>query len=211
MKYDGFAPRTSLHSVPGSPRKLSSTLEIVVDWVVDHEETRDLLQRYVALLDLPTDRLRVTTERRVFESWLGRRLRGSIGGAYAFAAATGDHLVLINLPRIDRSRPRSLEVVVAEELLHMRDWLDGDHRRHAKHGYDRIAHRVSTLTGATLDEIRASLVPPVRRPARYVYACPSCGVRVPRQRSGNWSCGRCAPRFDARFLLRLQPALGGEA
>ena len=179
-------------------------------WLVDHEETRDLLERYVALLELPTDRLRVTTDRRVFESWLGRRLRSSIGGAYAFGPAFGDHLILINLPRIDRSRPKSLEVVVAEELLHMRDQLDGDHRRHAKHGYDRIAHRVSALTGATLDEIRASLVPPVRRPGRYVYGCPSCGIRVPRQRPGTWSCARCAPRFDPRFLLRLQPAGGGD-
>jgi hypothetical protein len=185
-------------------------MEIAVGWLVDHEETRDLLERFVALLELPTDRLRVTTERRVFERWLGRRLGSSIGGAYAFAPASGDHLILINLPRIDRSLPRSLEVVVAEELLHMRDRLDGDHRRHAKHGYDRIAHRVSALTGATLEEIRTSLVPPVRRPARYVYGCPNCGVRVPRQRPGNWSCGRCAPRFDPRFLLRLQPALGGE-
>jgi hypothetical protein len=185
-------------------------LEIVVGWLVDHEETRDLLKRYVALLELPTDQLRVTTDRRVFESWLGRRLRSSIGGAYAFGPAVGDYLVLINLPRIDRSRPKSLDVVVAEELLHMRDQLDGDHRRHAKHGYDRIAHRVSALTGATLDEIRASLVPAVRRPARYVYGCPSCGIRVPRQRPGTWSCARCAPRFDPRFLLRLQPAGGGD-
>jgi hypothetical protein len=99
-------------------------------------------------------------------------------------------------------------VVVAEELLHMRDRLDGDLRRHAKHGYDRIALRVSALTGATLEEIRASLVPPARRPARYLYACSSCGLRVPRQKQGTWSCGRCAPRFDPRFILRLQSASG---
>jgi predicted SprT family Zn-dependent metalloprotease len=184
-------------------------LEIaVVSWLVDHEETRELIQRYVARLELPTNRLRVTTERRNFERWLVRRLRSSIGGAYAFAAASGEHLILINLPRIDQSRPRSLEVVVAEELLHMRDRLDGDSRRHAKHGYDRIAHRVSALTGATLEEIRASLVPPTRRPARYLYGCPSCGVRVPRQKQGTWSCGRCAPRFDMRFILQLQSASG---
>src|SRR5919112_5584948 len=156
------------HRVSDSPRRrLAVILEIVVGWLVDHEETRDLLERYVALLELPTDRLRVTTECRVFESWLGRRLRSSIGGAYAFAPTSGDHLILINLPRIDQSRPRSLEVVIAEELLHMRDRLDGDLRRHAKHGYDRIAHRVSALPGATLEEIRASVLAPVRRPARY--------------------------------------------
>ena len=210
MRYDGFAPHPSAYSVPGSPaRRQSTTWEIAVGWLVDHEETRELLERYVALLGLPTDRLRVTTERRVFERWLGRRVRSSIGGAYAFFATSGDHLILINIPRIDQSRRRSLEVVVAEELLHMRDRLDGDLRRHAKHGYDRIAHRVSALTGATLDEIRAAVVPPVRRPARYVYGCSSCGIRVPRQRQGTWSCGKCAPRFDPRFLLRLQPVSGG--
>jgi hypothetical protein len=186
-----------------------SLLEIaVVTWLVDHEETRELLERYVVHLELPTDQLRVTTERRVFERWLGRRVRGSIGGAYAFAPASGEHLILINLPRIDRSQPHSLEVVIAEELLHMRDRLDGDLRRHAKHGHDRIAHRVSALTGATLDEIRAALLPPKRRPARYVYVCPNCSVVVPRQRLGTWSCGRCAPRFNPRFVLRLQLARG---
>jgi predicted SprT family Zn-dependent metalloprotease len=212
MRYDGSALHMESFPLRDSSRqRLTITLEFVVGWLVDHEETRELVKRYVALLSLPTDRLRVTTERRVFESWLGRRVRCSIGGAYAFASASGEHLILINLPRIDQSRPRSLEVIVAEELLHMRDWLDGDLRRHAKHGYDRIAHRVSALTGATLDEIRASVLPPVRRPARYVYRCPSCDVRVARQRTGRWSCGRCAPRFDPKFLLRLQPVSGGSA
>jgi len=199
------SPHTRRLPVPDSPRRrLSITSDIVMNWLVDHEETRELLERYVALLALPTDRLRVTTERRVFESWLGRRLRSSIGGAYAFSPTSSDHLILINLPRIDQSRPRSLEVVIAEELLHMRDRLDGDLRRHAKHGHDRIAQRVSALTGATLDEIRASVRAPSQRPGRYVYACPNCGVQVPRQRQGTWSCGRCAPRFDPKFLLRLQ-------
>jgi hypothetical protein len=211
MRYDAIAPHMWPSPASSStPRRLSITLEIVVGWLVDHKETREFLERYVALLGLPTDQLRATTERRVFEGWLGRRLRSSIGGAYAFASKSGDHLVLINLPRIDQSRPRSLEVVVAEELLHMRDRLDGDLRRHAKHGHDRIAHRVSALTGATLDEIRASVLPPVRRPARYVYGCPICGVRVPRHRPGTWSCGRCAPRFDPNFLLRLQSVSEGK-
>jgi hypothetical protein len=194
--------------VPGSPGRRSSLEIAVVSWPIDHQETRGLVERYVARLDLPRDRLRVTIERREFERWLGRRVRGTIGGAYAFSPALGEHLILINLPRIDQSRPRSLEVVVAEELLHMRDRLDGDLRRHARHGYDRIAYRVSSLTGATLEEIRGSLLPPTQRPVRYLYWCASCGVRVPRQKQGTWSCGRCAPRFDPRFILRLQSVSG---
>ena len=171
---------------------------------VDHAETRELLQRYISLLELPVDRLRVTTDRAIFEQWLERRVRSSIGGAYAFVPRLNEHLILINLPRIDRSQPRALEVVVAEELMHMRDRLDGDLRRHAKHGHDRIAHRVAELTGASLEEIRGALLPVSRRPPRYLYRCPSCGASVPRSRRGTWSCGRCAPVFDRRFIL--QPA-----
>jgi predicted SprT family Zn-dependent metalloprotease len=177
-----------------------------LSWHVDHEETRDLVERYIARLDLPTDRLRVTTDRRVFEGWIGRKTRASIGGAYAYMQKSREHLVLINVARIETSRPRSLEVVVAEELIHMRDRLDGDLRRHAKHGYDRIARRVAALTGASLDDIRNAVVPPVRRPARFLYVCPSCEATVPRQRTGTWSCARCAPRFDARFVLQLVDA-----
>jgi hypothetical protein len=177
-----------------------------VSWHVEHAETRDHIARYVALLELPDDRLRVTTERRVFEGWLGRKVRAAIGGAYAYLPTSREHLVLINLARIDTSRPRSIEVVVAEELIHMRDRLDGDLRRHAKHGYDRIALRVAELTGVSLEDVRAAVVPPARRPARFLYVCPRCAATVPRQRTGTWSCARCAPRFDTRFLLQLADA-----
>ncbi len=96
-----------------------------------------------------------------------------------------------------------MEIVVAEELVHMRDWLDGDRRRHAKHGYDRIAHRVAALTGTSLEEVRTCLVSVHRRPHRYLYACPACGMQVRRRIRGTWACGRCSPVFDPRFRLRL--------
>lgn len=83
----------------------------------------------------------------------------------------------------------------------MRDRLDGDLRRHAKHGYDRIAYRVAAITGASLDDVRAAVIAPKRRPARFLYACAACGLQVPRRTTGTWSCGRCSPRFDQRFLL----------
>lgn len=162
-----------------------------------------LIHRYIVRLALPTDRLWITTNRRQFEQWLGRRVAASIGGAYVYHPVRQAHLVLINLPKIDLSKPKALEIVVAEELLHMRDFLDGDRRRHAKHGYDRIAVRVAELTGATLEEVRACLLPPQRRPARYRYQCPSCGQTVQRRKRGTWSCGQCAPTFDPRFVLQL--------
>lgn len=162
-----------------------------------------LVEEYVRRLALPVDQLSVTTNRGVYSRWLGRRIASSYGGAYCFLRHSGRHAVLINLERIDREQPRAVELVVAEELVHMRDHLDGDHRGHAKHGHDRIAYRVAHLTGATLEEIRSALIPVRRRPYRYVYACPGCGVQVLRKRTGRWSCSRCSPRFDARFVLQI--------
>lgn len=171
-----------------------------------------MVHRYAALLRLPLDDLRVTTDRAEFAAWLGRRVPSAYGGAYVYLRHARLHAILVNLQRIDTSAPRAVEIVVAEELIHMRDHLDGDRRRHAKHGYDRIAHRVAGLTGASLEEIRSALLPVRRHPWRYVYACPACNVRVPRKRKGTWSCARCAPAFDRRFLLRIVEELPpGEA
>ena len=182
---------------------------------VDDEEARLLVMRYVAALRLPHDRLRVTASRAVFEGWLGRRVGGGIGGAYVFLASRGEHAIFLNLARIDRRQPRALEIVVAEELIHMQDHLAGDRRRHAKHGYDRIAHRVAEVTGASLEEIRSCLLPRAVRPYRYLYACPTCKVRVPRRVRGTWSCGRCSHRFLRRHQLRLvamlEPAAAGDS
>jgi hypothetical protein len=203
MRYDEQYPAAIKNGRRLWPRQSELRELVALGWQVDHAETRRLLEKYIVLLELPVERLRVTTDRRVFERWVGRRVRASIGGAYTYDARSEEHLVLINLDRIDLAKPRSLEVVVAEELVHMRDRLDGDLRRHAKHGYDRIAQRVAIITGATLEEIRGALIPPVKRPARYTYACSGCGATVPRQRKGVWSCGRCSPRFDRRYLLQL--------
>jgi predicted SprT family Zn-dependent metalloprotease len=168
--------------------------------------------RYIDILDLPTEHLRITSDRAEYGSWLGRRISSAYGGAYCFMRREGIHAVLINLERIDISAERAIEIVVAEELIHMRDHLDGDLRRHAKHGYDRIAHRVADLTGATLDEIRSVLLPVRRHPFRYIYACPNCSARVPRKRKGTWSCGRCSPTFNRRYVLRIVEELpvGGQ-
>lgn len=173
---------------------------------VTDQETCSLIVTYIDRFALPTANLWITTDRATFVRWLGRPVRSSYGGAYVYLTGDDAHAVLINLARIDRGRPRSLEIVVAEELMHMRDHLDGDRRRHAKHGHDRIAARVASVTGASLDEVRSALVPVRRRRLRYLYACPVCHAQIRRRVRGTWSCGRCSPRFDRRFELRLLTA-----
>lgn len=162
-----------------------------------------LVHKYIGLLELPVDNLMVTTSRTTYRSWIGRPVPSAYGGAYCYLGRTGWHAVLINGERIDQDQPRAVEIVVAEELVHMRDRIDGDTRRHARHGYDRIADRVAAITGASLEEIRSVLKPVARRPVKYLYQCPGCGLTVPRRRKGTWSCARCSPRFDRRFLMRI--------
>lgn len=162
-----------------------------------------LLQTYIARLHLPSGDLWVTTSRQTFNKWVGRKVGGSIGGAYVYHPGRQKHLILINMRRIDLNQPKALEIVVAEELLHMRHRIDGDRRRHARHGYDRIAFQVSDLTGATIEEVRGCVKPVKRRTPKYIYACPTCRMEVPRSRTGVWSCGRCSPTFDSRFQLQI--------
>lgn len=169
----------------------------------DDAHIAGLVAEYARRLRLPTDDLWITTNRATYNEWVGRRVGGSIGGAYVFHPGRGKHLILINLRRIDVSRPRSLEIVVCEELLHMRHRIDGDRRRHAKHGFDRIAVQVAELTGASMEDIRNCVKPVKRRPPKYIYACPQCSMEIPRSRIGVWSCGRCSPTFDRRYQLRI--------
>lgn len=169
----------------------------------------ELVRGYCRRLDLPGDRLRVTTSRATYRSWIGRPIPSAYGGAYCVHPRTGAHLVLINLDRIDQVQPQAVEIVVAEELVHMRDRLDGDRRRHAHHGHDRIAHRVAALTGASLEEIRSALKPVAGRPVKHLYRCPGCGFTVGRRRKGVWSCARCSPTFDRRFQMRIVESPAG--
>lgn len=168
-----------------------------------------LMEDYGSRFRLLEQPLLITTSRRVFGRWLGRRVPSAYGGAYVYLSHSKTHAILINLERIDHRRPKSLEVVVAEELMHMRDWLDGDRRRHAKHGHDRIAMRVAQMTGATLEEIRNALVPVQPRGYRYVYSCPSCGRSMKRKRTGNWACRPCWERTGKKYVLNVAPYVEG--
>ena len=163
----------------------------------------DLMEEYGRRFRLLAEPLLITTSRRVFGRWLGRRIPSAYGGAYVYLTHKGTHAILINLERIDHRREKSLEIVVAEELMHMRDWLDGDRRRHARHGHDRIAIRVAQVTGASLDDVRNALLPVQPRDYRYVYSCPNCGRSMKRKRTGNWACRPCWEQTGKKYLLRV--------
>jgi len=172
--------------------------------LLDHDLEVELWVRHFAsLLAIESELAWVTTSKSGFEKILGCRVGASLGGAYIYLPRRKRHLILINRHRLNPDEPRAIELVVAEELIHMRDWIDGDRRRHSKHGYDRIAHRVAEIAGASLDEVRNCLAPAVRRPYKWIYACPGCGVTVYRKRKGTWSCARCSPTFDRRYVLKV--------
>jgi len=88
-------------------------------------------------------------------------------------------------------QPKSIEVTVAHELIHLADRLNGTPRRHRHHGYDTIAADEAAVTGYPLDELRHLLheesarrerLRRERRPIRYIYECPGCGKEYPRAR-----------------------------
>src|SRR3954449_12120447 len=64
----------------------SPSLEAEVVRHVDH---------YAPQLGLARGDFLLTTDRREFEQWLGRRVSASIGGAYIFLTAPNQHAILI--------------------------------------------------------------------------------------------------------------------
>lgn len=175
----------------------------MIEFFQADQEIRELVHRYAHELGLENEPLWVTASKPLFEQWIGRKIGSSLGGAYIYSRRKRKHLILINRPRLNPALAIAAELVVTEELIHLRDWVIGDRRRHAKHGHDRIAHEVARVTGASLEEIRSCLIPARQLPYRWLYRCPGCGMLVKRKRKGTWSCARCAPRFDPRFVLQL--------
>lgn len=87
--------------------------------------------------------------------------------------------------------PQDLEDTLKHEMIHI---IYPNHDRNFKAEATRI--------GASL---RAREHPSLRRPPKYVYECPGCGMDYPRQkRIVMASCGRCSRggKFDPRFKLR---------
>jgi hypothetical protein len=88
--------------------------------------------------------------------------------------------------------PHELGDTLKHEMIHI---------RHLNH--DAAFKREAARIGASL---RAQSHPSLRKPPRYLYACPTCDTEYPRQKRMRMSsCGRCSQgRFDEQHKLRLK-------
>ncbi len=121
------------------------------------------------------------------------------------------HLIFIEPDML----PKSIEVTVAHELIHLSDRVKGTPRRHRHHGHDSIAADEAAVTGYELEELRHLLHEETlkrertrrsRRPIRYLYQCPNCGKEYPRARrySQAVSCSTCDSHYNSQFRLQLR-------
>lgn len=197
----------------------------------------DWLDFYWHKLQLPAQELShlaITQDRREFGRWTGKRLNGMALGCYCYLPAPSSsrrsllallpapaelkmagpahrHLIFIEADM----QPRSIEVTVAHELIHLADRVHGTPRRHRHHGYDSIAADEAAVTGYSLEDLRHLLNEEsqrresqrrARRPIRYHYECPGCGKEYPRTRrySQAVSCSKCDKGYNPHFRLRLK-------
>jgi predicted SprT family Zn-dependent metalloprotease len=187
-------------------------------------------------------RLAITQDRREFMRWTGKRLNMMVLGCYCYLPAPAisrtrslkhtsahvrsrsettnafhsdaighRHLIFIE----PDMQPKSIEVTVAHELIHLADRVNGTPRRHRHHGYDSIAVDEAAVTGYPVDELRQLLheesarresLRRERRPIRYFYECPHCGKEYPRARrySQSVSCSSCDKSYNPMFRLKLR-------
>jgi hypothetical protein len=191
------------------------------------------LTHYWQKLHLPAHELpllAITQDRQEYTRWTGKRLNLMTLGCYCYLPApptsqqrqrepsrmleppTHRHLIFVE----PDMQPRSIEVTVAHELIHLADRVNGTPRRHRHHGYDSIAADEAAVTGYDPEDLRALLheesarreqMRRQRRPIRYLYECPNCGKKYPRTRrySQAVSCSSCDKSYNPRFRLLLLP------
>jgi predicted SprT family Zn-dependent metalloprotease len=203
------------------------------------------LTHYWQKLQLPTQelsRLAITQDRREYMRWTGKRLNIMVLGCYCYLPTptiyrirshkhgtaqirSGSHTNNAVQPDTPGHRhlifiepdmqPKSIEVTVAHELIHLTDRVNGTPRRHRHHGHDSIAIDEAAVTGYPVDELRQLLheestrrerLRRERRPFRYFYECPNCGKEYPRARrySQSVSCSSCDKSYNPEFRLMLR-------
>jgi hypothetical protein len=98
--------------------------------------------------------------------------------------------------------PAEIPNTLKHELIHATGVLGHGGR------FRQEAHRLGC-------DVHAQPMP--RRPYKWVYACPACGVEVKTRRKVDLSCGKCSRRWDPRYRLVMrravlpQPAAGEAA
>ena len=189
------------------------------------------LMYYWQKLNLPETELpllAITQDRAEYMRWTAKRLNPMTLGCYCYLSPASfslarlrrephlvAHMVHRHLIFIEADmQPKSIEVTVAHELIHLADRFNGTPRRHHHHGYDSIAADEAAITGYGLEELRALLheessrreqARRAIRPIRYLYQCPNCGKTYPRTRkySQAVSCSHCDKTYNPRFKLLL--------
>ncbi len=153
------------------------------------------LQAPVERIDLPSeaDLYRLYDEYNWF--YFGGKLPAARIEYSTRMTSAGSFSIREKLIRIGRRYHELFPEEVADTLKH--EML---HFLHPTHGaaFRKDAARI----GAT---VRARSHPSLCRPPKYVYACPACGKRYPRQKRLRMaSCGDCSKSgFDSRFKLML--------
>lgn len=224
------AARKPVRPVPAPPPRQAGVIihgsEAVGEWL-------DYYWRKLQLPEPELSHLAITQERREFTRWTGKRLNTMALGCYCYLPppVASRRALLAHLPASEAKvaasghrhlifvepdmQPRSIEVTVAHELIHLADRINGTPRRHRHHGYDSIAADEAAVTGYSLEELRCLLNEEsqrldaqrrARRPIRYLYECPRCGKEYPRTRrySQAVSCSSCDKRYNPLFRLRLK-------
>ena len=175
------------------------------------------LTHYWQKLKLPDNELKllaITQDRKEFMQWSAKQLNPKALGCYCYLRTTESsqhrHLIFIE-PNL---QPKSTEVTVAHELIHLLDRIKGTPRKHHHHGYDAIAIDEAIVTGYSLEDLRVLVheestkleqLRRVRRPFRYIYICLNCQQKYPRTKkySRVVSCSKCDKYYNPRFQLVL--------
>ncbi|MBU0985377.1 MAG: SprT-like domain-containing protein [candidate division Zixibacteria bacterium] len=156
-------------------------------------------------LPVPGELPDVATLYRLFDryNWMyfeGRLTRPTIEYSGRMTSA-GMYMPRRHLIRIGRKYHEIFSDEVADTLKH-----EMIHILHLRH--DAAFKAEAKRVGAS---VRARSHPALRRPARYLYVCPGCGMEYPRQKRLRMaSCGKCSKggRYDERFKLRLKKPAG---
>lgn len=225
--------RKSTRSQAPIPVPPSVTAEPIIHG--NQEVLRQWLKHYwqkLAIAESELPLLAITQDRQEYKRWTGKRLNTMALGCYCYIPAINmplrsqrtnhersphRHLIFIE----PDMQPRSIEVTIAHELIHLADRVQGTPRRHHHHGYDAIAADEAAVTGYSLEELRALLHEESarlessrrkRRPIRYLYECPICGKHYPRTKrySQPVSCSSCDKQYNPHFKLLLLPTASGE-